>query len=973
MRLAPNAKLVSTAPMTVTEPTPQQTALELPTRLVLSPLVTRGWVHTRGLAAPQGNNQRVELWHSRFTPANQGALDTRRLRALWSRSPATQDDLSDSSAGLQWSMNDQQRRKIAEQSLQTLDAPIRFRNLMLTSLGGYLDARASWAPGSLPGQLVTKWEHRTTLGRDQFVEVTVIGHLFPFGHRVLYTEISERKADLQKGFASLEKRAFLTILDDEYDYEAKVSDTKAKRSLPFRKIRILTRVTPFLDVPAPNNVFVPRVDGIPFRFEMEGEDQSGRLIRLSFAAVYTSSLTGNAPQIARALYMNQGVPSTHQGQGLPLLFRMGYPLGQRIAFAPSTRDSTPSSPVDDPKARFDDGSFPVFMLMLKDTVLTGATPFMPAVDVATIDVEAIQAVSGKSGYAMVRPHALFVNHGLNPASNPCETLLEIVNDPQLPYPKLDFGGQSAKSGGFISPSMEVRALSRSLGAIAASSPSSLAAFSPSALFGAFNDAKLFGVFSLLDIIETAQQLAELPRLIGQSLDRVRGLLADLYRLRELLAKLQASAAAVTKAINALEDAASLGDLVDLHGVLSTLVPPGMTLFTERKEAEGLVARLKEALGGLVNNPGELARLLELAQRVKSGDLLESGAVARYVYQPRLKAYFLPGQPSTPLFQPGTLTVVAEARTRAPGRPAGAEVAASLEDFRINLIPGFEAMTLRFKRLAFRVAAGKKPELDVEFDGIDFKGPLAFIERLKAFIPLDGFSDPPNLDVSPEGITAGFSLALPTVAVGMFSLSNVALSAAFRVPFLGADPLSVRFGFASREQPFNLTVSFLGGGGFFGIEVSPRGLSTLEAALEFGASVSLNFGVASGSVSVMAGIYFALGDQEEARLEGYLRVRGAVSVLGLINASIELYMALGWVSGKVYGRAELSVCIEILFFSKTVTISYERRFSGTNDDPTFAEIMAPYLPTDRALPQGGKAPEGEWPWKEYVEAFAPEGA
>ena len=149
---------------------------------------------------------------------------------------------------------------------------------------------------------------------------------------------------------------------------------------------------------------------------------------------------------------------------------------------------------------------------------------------------------------------------------------------------------------------------------------------------------------------------------------------------------------------------------------------------------------------------------------------------------------------------------------------------------------------------------------------------------------------------------------------------------------------------------------LGGGGFFGITVSPQGVEILEAALEFGASLAIDFGVASGGISIMAGIYFKM-EQDDATLTGYLRMRGEVDVLGLISASITLYMEIEYQfsSKKCIGRASIEIEVSVLCFSATVTIEAERKFSGDNDDPTFAQLMGPIDDYD--------------PWKEYLAAFA----
>jgi hypothetical protein len=261
------------------------------------------------------------------------------------------------------------------------------------------------------------------------------------------------------------------------------------------------------------------------------------------------------------------------------------------------------------------------------------------------------------------------------------------------------------------------------------------------------------------------------------------------------------------------------------------------------------------------------------------------------------------------------------------------------------------------------------DVDVLLTDIKFVGPLSFVETLRDLIPLDGFSDPPHLDITPQGIDAGYNVALPAIAIGVFNLSNLSLGAGFTVPFIG-QPLSVRFNFCTREQPFNLSVCLFGGGGFFGVTLDPKGVQIMEAAFEFGASVSVNLGVASGGVHVMAGIYFRM-EKNACSLAGYFRMGGYVSVLGLVSVSIELYLELRYEfeSGKCAGRATLTIEIEIFMFSKSVQISCERKFAGANGDPGFRDLMGtnPELPLDEELAL--ITPTSRYAWREYAEAFA----
>jgi hypothetical protein len=111
---------------------------------------------------------------------------------------------------------------------------------------------------------------------------------------------------------------------------------------------------------------------------------------------------------------------------------------------------------------------------------------------------------------------------------------------------------------------------------------------------------------------------------------------------------------------------------------------------------------------------------------------------------------------------------------------------------------------------------------------------------------------------------------------------------------------------------------------------------------------------------MAGFYFQkVGDS--FTLTGYFRAAGSLSVLGIITISLEFYLGLSYTTkpgpgkaavprgGKLWGQAKLTVKIEILFFSKSVSISMEREFAGS--DPTFRELVPPDA------------------WADYCDAFA----
>ncbi|HYC92514.1 MAG TPA: hypothetical protein VEO54_25125 [Thermoanaerobaculia bacterium] len=273
----------------------------------------------------------------------------------------------------------------------------------------------------------------------------------------------------------------------------------------------------------------------------------------------------------------------------------------------------------------------------------------------------------------------------------------------------------------------------------------------------------------------------------------------------------------------------------------------------------------------------------------------------------------------------------------------------LTNFKVVLLPQPEALHLveiTFNSIKFVAEPGKKVDTSVELAGIAFTGILEFVQQLQRFIPMDGFSDPPSLELVPPpdaGVNVGFSLGIPTIGIGIMTLQNISLSAGFYLPFT-SKPLNFRFAFCERHQPFTLTVSLFGGGGFFAIDIGLNGVKSIEAALEFGASIALNLGVASGSATIMAGFYFKM-TQDGFSLTGYFRACGSLSVLGIITVTVEFYLGLTYASkgivphgGHLWGQCRVTVKISILFFSVSVGITLEREFAGS--DPTFRQLMAP---------------------------------
>lgn len=356
---------------------------------------------------------------------------------------------------------------------------------------------------------------------------------------------------------------------------------------------------------------------------------------------------------------------------------------------------------------------------------------------------------------------------------------------------------------------------------------------------------------------------------------------------------------------------------------------------------------------------EGAPKVELATEPVPGSPTKRKLTATLRFEPKVRpakvgiVSLAPG-PNARLAIGGRVERIVEVPAAGPPGPATSAFDGELSDFTIELL---NVVAVFFRAFRFASHSGRKPEVSVALrdpDPIAFRGDLSFVNELRKFIPPGLFGDGASLDVDARRVKAGFGIGLPAVAIGVFSLSGVSLRASVELPFLDGKPL-FDFGVSSREHPFCLTVAFLGGGGFFHLQVDTEGVRMLEAALEFGAAISVNLGVASGGVHVMAGIYFAMGKkdgQDFAVLAGYLRMGGELSVLGLISLSLEFMLSFAYEDGKAAGRATLTVKIEILFFSTSVEITVEKRFGGSSGDPRFFQVF-----------------ETPAVWHEYASAFA----
>lgn len=857
-------------------PSRDRTAIEMPYRLIGSPLAGAGFAHA---VQPVEHAGRAELWHTRLGTRRDGGLDERAvlpLRYLWSPdydkpAPAPDDtfngslDALDRFSLVKLTAGYDSRRQANTRQYFT-PRPVDVHRLHLTALGGSLALDKSWR--DRPQEVdVEAWVHRAHLGRDHYVRVEYAGFLYPFGHAATLVKVSERKFARVSGHgavAPLHQRYFVIVRDRVRRFDDNPATPHEGRALPFTAIECLTVVTPDLKKPgtagqdiyagAPalyanglehRRAFWPQLKaGGDLRFQFLGIDHAGRRIPFECPAMFISELFNNNDKLSKIEVHYRGETT-----------RRTPPLnGVTVRLAP------------DPGAG-SDADVPLVNLMLEPLREAGSQPyglarFFPAMEQASARLPALERVAGMKHGATLSYPPVYRQHGFGPQHNRGQVFASLASD------LVDFGGSSRgdASGGVASPG-----------------------FVPSALSCGFG-------LGSGDI----QQLQSNQFVPGEFFKDEAAKLLGFVPLKLLLRPV------------------SFGD--------GEQAP---RLETRQLDDGSIQTRLSLVQDNL-NPPAGFDQIL----------LLDAGQTSRLSLEGRTRIWPDPSRP------PETL---------ADGE---------LTHFKINL---FGAIVLWFQRLHFTARNGNKPEVDVDLHpqhGVTFGGPLEFVNALKDLIPNNGFSDPPGLAVTPQGITASFSLGLPNVQVGVLALSNINLGASFNLPFTGERP-SLRFNFAERHNTFNLTVSLFGGGGFFAIGVDTGGVREIEAALEFGASIQIDLGVASGGVYVKGGFYFHF-EEDNVLFQGYVEMGGRLRVLGLISVSLTFHLALTYESRQqgakpdgsprslsvLYGQASLVVEVEVLFFSASVEVKVRREFAGSEADPTFAD----FIPSQQT-------------WDDYCLAFA----
>jgi hypothetical protein len=905
----------------IQQPGVSQTAIEAPWRLILSPGPAQRWLHALKAAThkdPKDGRRRTELWHTRLatrlTKPTPRVEEGGSLRAVWtpgfvrSTVPSIGDLGPNPPERTSLRPNDRYQivrltsdRGLHLQGTNTpyVPKPVHADRFALSGLGVFMDTTGTW-PNVQDTSIdpdwfsdVVEWDHRAALGRDNFVRVIHSGFAYHWGHQLVLLEITERKLEPaqtppnQGEIGAYNRKKFQIVrIELTKTYPENAAQPFGARDMPYTSVTLKTPKTPGLvaydgsqavtgtivkdyqGAAFGQNAFWPMISGpggVPTDFEWEFE----AVDRDGNPCTFTTPLIFVSSTIA---FDPSDTPGKKNLDAIADQFANATPSsrhsfklnGQKVAFA-----TFPGGTKGDTAHEVDEMTFGGVSAKVSDSIPPGQPRFFPRMVGADVRLQAAEQIAG--GALAKKPtigyHQTYLTNGANSAKVFASLIQKSkMLDANPAIEPLDYILNADKSGGAITPSMSITGLSAALGPMGGDLQNGVPSdFDPESFFGT---------------------PSALPKILG-------GL-----------------------------------DLWDIIAVV-----PGF----------GDIAKVPKTTAHPF--PDQIVTSLEWnPDHAPDGDPLH-------------------------IFVPGgnckiSLKAVVTTKLNSNGTPGEStfEIEGKIEDFQVSLIGDtFQAIVIAFDHLSFTSKSGQTPVIDPAIIDVQYVDVMAFVAKLQEFLASLGLGSGgqapsaqagalpatltadspdeggggPSIEVDPSGITASVSVSLPAIQVGVFNLEGISFGMGLNVPFIEG-PARVRFNFASIENPFLITVSCFGGGGSVEVGLGLDGFESLALSLEFGAKIAIDLGVASGGVSVMGGVYISLEEQniglQKTILTGFVKLEGDLDVLGLISAHLLFDLELTYeddgTSKVVWGQAQLTVEVDVLCFSASVTVGpIEKTFAG----------------------------------------------
>jgi hypothetical protein len=179
----------------------------------------------------------------------------------------------------------------------------------------------------------------------------------------------------------------------------------------------------------------------------------------------------------------------------------------------------------------------------------------------------------------------------------------------------------------------------------------------------------------------------------------------------------------------------------------------------------------------------------------------------------------------------------------------------------------------------------------------------------------------DLRVDDKGVFLDANVPLPTVQFGVIGVSDVI--AGFQLDLPNTGPSAVGFNLSTRQDPFTIALFGAGGSGSLELRTEATELVFLQGSLAVTYELAASFIVVSASLSASLGVD-VLYEHDEVTLGAFVELRGNASLLGVVNITGKVLLALRYnLTTKVLsGTAQVTAEVDSLFGKSDVSYDAE---------------------------------------------------
>lgn len=247
----------------------------------------------------------------------------------------------------------------------------------------------------------------------------------------------------------------------------------------------------------------------------------------------------------------------------------------------------------------------------------------------------------------------------------------------------------------------------------------------------------------------------------------------------------------------------------------------------------------------------------------------------------------------------------------------------IRPFTLNLLGSFDLIGISFGGAHFEAVPGKPMAFDTTITGVRIGAMLEFLTLIQSYFSSGNENGLYyELQFLPPAIEVGYRFNKSLIAIGSMLLLNVGFRVGARLPL---DDRQAEFfaQMSSREHPLLIVMTPYGGGGFFSLRSSARGIVSFEIQFEFGFVGAVEFGPLTGQARATAGIYLMQGNGTRV-LEGFVHAvgEGQIACFG-IGVNVEIRMRQEG-DGAMQGSTTMKYSFSVGFYEVEFEFEAQRR-------------------------------------------------